>query len=39
MSVQSYNEIDKNIQVFIHTNKIISKYKVKKANYILHNLK
>ena len=37
--VQSYNEIDKNIQVFIHTNKITSKYKVKKANYILHNLK
>lgn len=37
--VNNYFLISKNIQIFIHTNKISNKYKLKNINYIVHNLK
>ena len=36
--VKNYFLIDKKIKIFIHTNKITEKFKIKKVNYIKHNL-
>ena len=37
--VKNYFEINKNIKIFIHTNKVSKKYKIKKVKYIVHGLK
>ena len=36
--VKNYFLIDKKTKIFIHTNKITEKFKIKKVNYIKHNL-
>ncbi len=36
--IRGYSSISKKIDIFIHTNKISKKYRIKKAKYIIHNL-
>ena len=36
--VKNYFNINKKIKIFIHTNKITKKFKIKKVNYVKHNL-
>ena len=36
--VKNYLIINKNIHIFIHTNKVSKKYKLKKVKYVVHNL-
>jgi len=37
--VKNYFEINKNIKIFIHTNKVSKKYKINKVKYIVHGLR
>jgi len=37
--VKNYLKISKNIKIFIHTNKVSKKYKIKKVKYIVHSLR
>ena len=37
--VKNYFELNKNIHIFIHTNKITKKYKIKNVKYVVHDLK
>ena len=37
--MKNYFEINKNVKIFIHTNKITKEYKLKNIKYIVYNLK